>query len=228
MIFVSGFIYGQQTIALKIRLLQAEEGAQLHYQINQGDLVFIWQNVHKNIEVQLEDRLTVYVDDQLVETIEISQNIIDRKRLSLVVTASEVLDELEIEYTDLNAVLGFEAVKTTRTERAVMKDNQLFKPESVKAHVVLDGLFNKLRGRAKENKKAMTLEQEYDRMMRFLTVYSDDYLFDNYNLPRDKAPFFALKMTSFLDENTKLESTAFMELMEQQLLEFLDESSDLN
>lgn len=228
MIFVSGFIYGQQTIALKIRLLQAEDDAQLHYQINQGDLVFIWQNVQKNIEAQLDDKLTVYVNDQLVETIEISQNIIDRKRLSLVVTASEVLDELEIEYTDLNAVLGFETVKTTRTERTVMKDNQLFKPESVKAHVVLDGLFNKLSGRAKENKKAMTLEQEYDRMMRFLTTYSDDYLFDNYNLPRDKAPFFALKMINFLDENTKLESTAFIELMEQQLLEFLDENSDLN
>lgn len=228
MIFVSGFIYGQQTIALKIRLLQAEDDAQLHYQINQGDLVFIWQNVQKNIEAQLDDKLTVYINDQLVETIEISQNIIDRKRLSLVVTASEVLDELEIEYTDLNAVLGFETVKTTRTERTVMKDNQLFKPEFVKAHVVLDGLFNKLSGRAKENKKAMTLEQEYDRMMRFLTTYSDDYLFDNYNLPRDKAPFFALKMTNFLDENTKLESTAFIELMEQQLLEFLDENSDLN
>lgn len=111
--FISGLMFGQNPVVLKIRLLQAEEGVQVHYQINQEDLVFIWQNVQKEIEVHLEDKLTIYVDNELVETIEISQNIIDRKRLNLIVTANEVLDELEIEYRNLNTDLGFEVNKTT-------------------------------------------------------------------------------------------------------------------
>lgn len=170
-------------------MFQAEDGDQIHYQINRGDLVFIWQNVHKSLEVQLKDKLTVYVNDKLIEIVEISQNIIDRKRLSLVVTASEVLNELDIEFTDLNAVLGFEVLKTTRIEWALMKDNQFSVPESIKTHIVLDGLFNSLSIRSKENKKAMNLEQRYHKMMRFMRVYSVDSLFDSYKLPRNKALF---------------------------------------
>lgn len=220
--FISGLMFGQNPVVLKIRLLQAEEGVQVHYQINQEDLVFIWQNVQKEIEVHLEDKLTIYVDNELVETIEISQNIIDRKRLNLIVTANEVLDELEIEYRNLNTDLGFEVNKTTRTERAVIKDNKLFDSESVSANVILDGLINKISGQAKLNNKALALEQEYQKCMRFLEVYSGDYLYENYKLPQNLAPFFALKMVEFINEDTKIDSPDFKELMEQQILYFKD------
>src|SRR5690554_8038811 len=79
----------------------------------------------------LKNQPLIRINNELIEHIEISQNIIDRKSLNLVITGSEVLDELEIEYTDLNAMLGMKGERYTRAERAVMKDNQLTDSDAI-------------------------------------------------------------------------------------------------
>lgn len=219
-ILFSGLLWAQNPVVLKVRLYQPDKESQISFQKNEEAVIKIGQNEYKSIDVKLNDVLSFFVNNELIEHIEISQNIIDRKSLNLVITGSEVLDELEIEYTDLNTRLGMSGESYTRAERAVMKDNQLTDPEAITANVKLDGLINKITGRAKLNNKVLEMEKELVSAIRFLEVYPEDYLFENYNLPKDKAPYFALQMVPFIDANTKIDSPEFKELMEQQLLHF--------
>ncbi len=219
-ILFSGLLWAQNPVVLKVRLYQPDKESQISFQKNEEAVIKIGQNEYRNIDVKLNDVLSFFVNNELIEHIEISQNIIDRKSLNLVITGSEVLDELEIEYTDLNAMLGMKGERYTRAERAVMKDNQLTDSDAIEANVKLDGLINKITGRAKLNKKVLEMEKELVSAIRFLEVYPEDYLFENYKLPKDKAPYFALQMVPFINANTKIDSPEFKELMEQQLLHF--------
>lgn len=219
-ILFSGLLWAQNPVVLKVRLHQSDKESQISFQKNEEAVIKIGQNEYRNIDVKLNDVLSFFVNNELIEHIEISQNIIDRKSLNLVITGSEVLDELEIEYTDLNAMLGMKGERYTRAERAVMKDNQLTDSDAIEANVKLDGLINKITGRAKLNKKVLEMEKELVSAIRFLEVYPEDYLFENYRLPKDKAPYFALQMVPFINANTKIDSPEFKELMEQQLLHF--------
>src|SRR5690554_4643962 len=213
-------LWAQNRVVLKVRLHQPDKESQISFQKNEEAVVAIGQNVYKNIAVNINDKLSFFVNNELIEVIEISQNIIDRKSLNLVITGSQVLDELEIEYTDLNTKLGIKGESYTRAERAVMRDNQLTDSKSLVANVKLDGLINKITGRAKLNKKALEMEKELQAAIRFLEVYPEDYLFENYKLPKEKAPYFALQMIDFMNEHTDLKSDGFRMLMEEQLLNF--------
>jgi len=219
-ILFSGFMWAQNSVVLKVRLHQPDKESQISFQKNEAAAIIIGQNEYRNIDVKLNDKLFFFVNNELIEAIEISQNIIDRKSLNLVITGSEILDELEIEYTDLNAKLGMNGESYTRTERAVMRDNQLTDPKAVTTNVKIDGLINKITGRAKLNKKALEMEKELQAAIRFLEVYPEDYLFENYKLPKEKAPYFALQMIDFMNEHTDLKSDEFRMLMEEQLLNF--------
>lgn len=214
------FMWAQNPVVLKVRLHQPDKESQISFQKNEAAAIIIGQNEYRNIDVKLNDKLFFFVNNELIEAIEISQNIIDRKSLNLVITGSEILDELEIEYTDLNAKLGMNGESYTRTERAVMRDNQLTDPKAVTTNVKIDGLINKITGRAKLNKKALEMEKELQAAIRFLEVYPEDYLFENYKLPKEKAPYFALQMIDFMNEHTDLKSDEFRMLMEEQLLNF--------
>jgi len=216
----SGLLWAQNPVVLKVRLHQPDKESQISFQKNEEPVVAIGQNEYKNIGVNTDDKLSFFVNNELIEVIEISQNIIDRKSLNLIITGSQVLDELEIEYTDLNTKLGIKGESYTRAERAVMRDNQLTDSKSLVANVKLDGLINKITGRAKLNKKALEMEKELQAAIRFLEVYPEDYLFENYKLPKEKAPYFALQMIDFMNEHTDLKSDGFRMLMEEQLLNF--------
>src|SRR5690554_247299 len=118
-ILFSGLLWAQNPVVLKVRLHQSDKESQISFQKNEEAVIKIGQNEYRNIDVKLNDVLSFFVNNELIEHIEISQNIIDRKSLNLVITGSEVLDELEIEYTDLNAMLGMKGERYTRAERAV-------------------------------------------------------------------------------------------------------------
>lgn len=222
-LFCSGFLMAQTSVALKARLYKPSSGSKISMKINNESALELGQNAYKNISINLNDKLTFYVNGVLIETIDVSQKIIDRKSLSVLLTDSTVLDELEIEYTNMNSKLGFENSKEyTKTERAVKKDNQITYNDksSATGNIKLDGFVNKLSGRAKTNKKALSVEREIQTMERFLKVYSPDFLYENYKLPKAKAPYFALHMMNFISDGTKLESDGFRMLMEEQLLNF--------
>ena len=141
--------------------------------------------------------------------------------LNVLLTETTVLDELEIEHTNLNTKLGFvNNKKYTKAERAVKRDNELSDAHTIAAHIKLDGLVNKLSGRAKMNKKILSVEREIQTMERFLEVFTPDFLYENYKLPKDKAPYFALHMIDFISETTNLNSDSFRMLMEEQLFNF--------
>ncbi len=212
--------FAQNTVALKVQLYKTDNNAVVTFQRNNEAEEKINQNVFKNIDLKLHDKLSFYVNENLVETIDISQNIIDRRILNVLITESTVLDQIEIEYTDLNAKIGLGNESYSRTERAVKKDKQITNTESLAANVTIDGLVNKVSGRSKMNKKVLFIDNEVQAMERFMKVYSRDYLYDNYKLPKEKASYFALHMTKFIDKNTQIDDPAFKELLEQQLLNF--------
>jgi len=214
--------FSQTKVNLKARLYKPENTAEISIQRNKEPVLKMGQNIYKEIELNVNDKLAFFVNDNLVETIDISQKVIDRKSLSVLLTESTVLDEVEIEYTNLNNKLGFTGEKYTKAERAVKTDNQLYYKDEYSAvgGLKLDGLVNKLTGRAKANKKALSIENEINAMERFLNVYPADFLKEHYNLPKEKAPYFALHMMQFMNEQTKLESDSFRMIMEEQLLNF--------
>lgn len=214
-------VSAQSQVAVKVRLYKAEHTHVLGVQLNNEVVEKLGQNIYKNYDLKIGDRLTFYIDDELVESLHVTQNILDRKVLNVLLTETTVLDELEIEYTNLNARLGFGTNKKyTRAERAVKRDKELSDGKTSAAHVKLDGLVNKLTGRAKLNKKVLSMEYEIQAMEHFLEVYSADFLYENYKLPKDKAPYFALHMIDFMNEHTDLNSDGFRMLMEEQLFNF--------
>lgn len=211
----------QTPVVVKVRLYKPTENFTISVKQNNNPVVELGQNVFKTMDLKVNDQLSFYINENFIETIEVSQKVIDRKSLNVLLTDSTVLDELEIEYTNLNNKLGLgTANKYTKAERAVMRDNNLYDNTSVLTHVKLDGLINKLSGRAKTNKKALSVEREIQVMERFLSVYSADFLYENYKLPKDKAPYFALHMMDFINNGTQLDSDGFRMLMEEQLLNF--------
>src|SRR5690606_38714478 len=109
-----------------------------------------------------------------------------------------------------------------KAERAVKKDNQITYKDnnSSTGNIKLDRIINKLSVKAKKNKKALSIDMEIEAMERFLDAYQTDYLYENYKLPKEKAPYFALQMINFMDNQTNLKSNAFKMLMEEQLLNF--------
>ena len=214
-------VSAQSQVAVKVRLYKTEHQHVLGVQLNNEEVEKLGQNIYKNYDLKIGDRLIFYIDDELVESLNVTQNILDRKVLNVLLTETTVLDELEIEYTNLNAKLGFGAnEKYTRAERAVKRDKELSDGQTIAAHVKLDGLVNKLTGRAKLNKKVLSMEYEIQAMERFLEVYSADFLYENYKLPKDKAPYFALHMIDFMNKTTNLNSDGFRMLMEEQLFNF--------
>lgn len=222
-LFCSGFLMAQTPVVLKARLYKPTDGSKISIQHNNNSIVELGQNVFKTIPLNVNDKLTFYVNGSIVETIDISQKVIDRKSLNVLLTDSTVLDELEIEYTNMNSKLGLRtAPELTKAGRAVKKDNQITYKDNYSAtgNIKLDGFVNKLTGRAKTNKKALSVEREIQVMERFLKVYSADFLYDNYKLPKAKAPYFALHMMDFIDDGTKIESDGFRMLVEEQLLNF--------
>ena len=222
-LFYSTVFMAQTSVAVKARLYKPVEKDVISVQINNQPIEKLGQNVYKTFQLKVNDRLTFFLNDNLVETIDISQKTIDRKSLNILLTESTVLDEIEIEYTNMNNKLGLDSgQKYTKAERAVKKDNQITYKDNYSAtgNIKLDGLVNKLSGKAKTNKKALSIEREIEAMERFLDVYSADYLYEKYKLPKEKAPYFALQMISFMDNQTNLKSDAFKMLMEEQLLNF--------
>lgn len=222
-LFYSTIFMAQTPVAVKARLYKPVEKDVISIQHNNQPIEKLGQNVYKTFQLKANDRLTFFINDNLVETIEVSQKTIDRKSLNILLTESTVLDEIEIEYTNLNNKLGLDSgQKYTKAERAVKKDNQITYKDNYSAtgNIKLDGLVNKLSGRSKANKKALSIEREIDAMNRFLDAYPADYLYENYKLPKEKAPYFALQMINFIDDQTNLKSDAFRMLMEEQLLNF--------
>src|SRR5690606_19055711 len=123
---------------LKVRLYKAEHTHVLGVQLNNEEVEKLGQNIYKNYDLKIGDRLIFYIDDELVESLHVTQNILDRKVLNVLLTETTVLDELEIEYTNLNAKLGFGAnEKYTRAERAVKRDKELSDGKTSAAHVKL-------------------------------------------------------------------------------------------
>ena len=219
----SGFLMAQTPVALKARVYNPSQGVQIAIKHNNDPVIELGQNVYKTIPLNVNDRLSFYVNGTIVETIEVSQKVIDRKSLNVLLTDSTVLDELEIEYTNMNNKLGLgSSPELTKAERAVKKDNQITYNDksSATGNIKLDGFVNKLSGKAKTNRKALSVEREINVMERFLKVYSADFLYENYKLPKVKAPYFALHMMDFINEGTRLESDGFRMLMEEQLLNF--------
>ncbi len=222
-LFCSGFLMAQTSVALKARLYKPTDGSKISIQHNNSPIVELGQNVFKTIPLNVNDRLTFYVNGSIVETIEISQKVIDRKSLNVLLTDSTVLDEVEIEYTNMNSKLGLgTSPELTQAERAVKRDNQITYNDksSATGNIKLDGFVNKLTGKAKTNKKALSVEREIQVMERFLKVYSADFLYENYKLPKVKAPYFALHMMDFINDGTKIDSDGFRMLVEEQLLNF--------
>lgn len=218
----SFFGFSQTQVAVKVRLYKNDKNATITIQKNNEPAVKVLHNVSKNFDLKANDILSFYVDENRVETLEVSSKIIERKNLNVLITESTVLDEVEIEYTNLNNKLGLGGKSYTKAERAVKKDNQItYKdPYSATGNIKLDGLVNKLSGKAKTNKKALSVENEINAMEHFLSVYSADFLYENYKLPKEKAPYFALKMIDYIQKDTKIESDAFRMIMEEQLLNF--------
>ncbi len=222
-LFCSGFIMAQTPVVVKARLYKPSVDLKIAVKHNNEPILELGQNVYKTFPLNVNDKLSFYINGTLVETIDVSQKVIDRKSLNVLLTDSTVLDELEIEYTNMNNKLGLESTKQySKAERAVKKDNQITYKDNYSAtgNIKLDGFVNKLTGRAKTNKKALSVEREIQVMERFLKVYSADFLYDNYKLPKNKAPYFALHMMDFINSNTQLESDGFRMLMEEQLLNF--------
>lgn len=222
-LFCSGFLMAQTPVALKARVYNPSQGVQIAIKHNNDPVIELGQNVYKTIPMNLDDKLSFYVNGTIVETIEVSQKVIDRKSLNVLLTDSTVLDELEIEYTNMNNKLRLgTSPELTKAERAVKKDNQITYNDksSATGNIKLDGFVNKLSGKAKTNRKALSVEREINVMERFLKVYSADFLYENYKLPKVKAPYFALHMMDFINEGTRLESDGFRMLMEEQLLNF--------
>ncbi len=222
-LFCSGFLMAQTPVAVKVRLYKPTENFTISVKLNDNPVVELGQNVFKTMELKVNDQLSFYINENLIETIEVSQKVIDRKSLNVLLTDSTVLDELEIEHTNMNNKLGLGASpQYTKTERAVKRDNQITYKDNYSAtgNVKLDGFVNKLSGRAKTNKKVLSVEREIQVMERFLKVYSPDFLYENYKLPKTKAPYFALHMMDFINSGTQLESDGFRMLMEEQLLNF--------
>lgn len=222
-LFCSVFAMAQTPVAIKARLYKQIGNYSISIKHNNNPVVNFGENVYQTISLNLNDKLSFYVNENLIETIDVSQKVIDRKSLNVLLTDSTVLDELEIEYTNLNNKLGLGNSKTyTKTERAVKKDNQITYNDksSATGNIKLDGLVNKLSSRAKTNKKALSVEKEIEVMERFLKVYSADFLYENYKLPKVKAPYFALHMMDFINDGTKIESDGFRMLVEEQLLNF--------
>ncbi|MBA5791263.1 hypothetical protein H1R17_14145 [Flavobacterium sp. xlx-214] len=221
-LFCSFIGFSQSPVAVKVRLYKSDAKAVLSVQKNNDRSEKIEQNVFKNFDLKTNDVLSFYINNNLVETLEVSSKVIERKSLSVLITESTVLDEVEIEYTNLNNKLGLDGTKYTKAERAVKKDKQITYDDKYSAtgNIKLDGLVNKLSGRAKTNKKVLSVENEINAMERFLSVYSADYLYKNYKLPKEKAPYFALKMIDYIQKDTKIDSDSFRMLMEEQLLNF--------
>lgn len=219
---ISFLSFSQTQVGVKVRLYKEDKNATITVQKNNEAAVKVLQNVSKNFDLNVNDVLSFYINNNIVETLEVSPKIVERKSLSVLITESTVLDEIEIEYTNLNNKLGLEGTKYTKAERAVKKDKQITYNDKYSAtgNIKLDGLVNKLSGKAKTNKKALSVENEINTMERFLKVYSADYLYENYKLPKEKAPYFALKMIDYIQKDTKIESDSFRMLMEEQLLNF--------
>lgn len=220
--FASFIGFSQTQITLKARLYKPEAKDIISIQKNNEPIVKMGQNVYEHLDLKENDKLTFFVNDNLIETIDISHKVIERKSLSVLLTESTVLDEVEIEYTNLNNKLGLKGEQYTRAERAVKTDNQLYYKDdySPVGGLKLDGLVNKLTGRAKTNRKALSIENEIKAMERFLSTYSPEFLYEHYKLPKDKAPYFALHMMQFMNGGTNIESSSFRMLMEEQLLNF--------
>lgn len=219
---ISFLSFSQTQVGVKVRMYKEDKNATITVQKNNEAAVKVLQNVSKNFDLNVNDVLSFYINNNIVETLEVSPKIVERKTLSVLITESTILDEIEIEYTNLNNKLGLEGTKYTKAERAVKKDKQITYNDKYSAtgNIKLDGLVNKLSGKAKTNKKALSVENEINTMERFLKVYSADYLYENYKLPKEKAPYFALKMIDYIQKDTKIESDSFRMLMEEQLLNF--------
>lgn len=217
----SVFCFSQTDISIKVTILNYERTDLIHVQKNKEPKVLIKHNISFQMNVEEKDVVLFFINNENAETIAISKNIIENKSFGVVLSNSTVLDELKIDRTNLNNKLGFGNVQRyTRAERAVKRDNQLsYKdPYSDIRGLKLDGLVNKISGRAKINRKALVLDTELTKMERFLSVYTPDYLFDTYKLPKDKAVYFALYMTKFIDKYTNLESLYFKEKVKEELL----------
>jgi len=156
-LFCSGFLMAQTPVALKARVYNPSQGVQIAIKHNNDPVIELGQNVYKTIPLNVNDKLSFYVNGTIVETIEVSQKVIDRKSLNVLLTDSTVLDELEIEYTNMNNKLGLgTSPELTKAERAVKKDNQITYNDksSATGNIKLDGFVNKLSGKAKTNKKS--------------------------------------------------------------------------
>ncbi|UUV21474.1 hypothetical protein [Paenimyroides aestuarii] len=222
-LFVSAVTFAQVPVKVKARLYKPTQKSTISIQLNNEPIVQMGENVYQTFQLKQSDRLTFYINKNLVETIEISQKIIDRQSLNILLTETTVLDEVEIEYTNMNNKLGLGTSKQlTKAERNVKIDRQITYNDksSATGNIKMDGFVNKLTGRAKTNKKALSVEREIQSMERFLKVYSPDFLYENYSLPKNKAPYFALHMMDFMNESTRLDSDGFRMLVEEQLLNF--------
>ena len=195
----------------------------LHIQRNNETKLFIKQNTYTALIVSLNDKVTFYVNNEKIEEIEISKNILERRSLSIVLNNSKILDEIVIDKNNLTTSFGLgSGISYTKQERAVRFDNQVLyrDPLTGKYHFMIDGLINKLSGRAKINKKALGLDIEITKIQRFLNVYSDEYLYLNYDLPKDQALYFAIAMVPYIEKYTDLLSLDFQSLIDQQMKVF--------
>jgi len=210
--------YTQTKISVKLHLIHRDGSEQIHIKKNFEDFLEIFADVATTISVKEEDVLFFYINDELVEHIEISKNIIDRKQLYLTLSYGTILEEIKIDKTSLTKSLGLgSGISYTKQERAVRFDNQLFNNEGL---LVIDGLINKISGRAKINNKALAMDVEFKAMQRFLSVYTPDFLYENYKLPKEQAPYFALNMVRFINTYTNLQSLDFKEIVKQEILKF--------
>lgn len=216
--------FSQTEISIKVHLLYQEGNEKIHIKKNTGDLIEIFPDVIRNLTVEEKDVVFFYINNEMMEHIEISKNILNRKELFLTLSYGTILEELKIDNTSLTKSLGLgSGISYTKQERAVRFDNQVVYSDpkyTGKSVAMLDGFVNKLSGRAKINKKALEMDVELTKIERFLSVYTPDFLLESYQLPKEQAVYFAMKMVTFINTYTNLESLDFKEKVKAEVLKF--------
>ena len=218
--------FSQTEISVKIHLLYREGNEKNHLQKNTEGLIEIFPDVVKNITVNETDVVFFYINNEMMEHIEISKNILNRKELFLTLSYGTLLEELKIDNTSLTKSLGLgSGIIYTKEERAARFDNQMVYNDpkyTGKSVVTLDGFVNKLSGRAKINKKALEMDVELTKMQRFLSVYTPDFLYEHYQLPKDQAVYFAMRMVAFIEVYTNLVALDFKEKVKEEIIKFMN------
>src|SRR5690606_14354436 len=119
-LFYSTVFMAQTPVAVKARLYKPVEKDVISIQHNNQPIEKLGQNVYKTFQLKANYILTLFSNDNLVETIAVSHKPIDMKSLKILLTESTVLKQIETEYTNLNSKLGLDSGQNeTKAERCV-------------------------------------------------------------------------------------------------------------